>query len=272
MHRIVNSHLNNFVKSFGFESIPQDQQFEYFCNYAVLYSRCASGFDLDDVTTGVGDDGADGVAIILDEEIIISDEDARSAFKTDRKNHDMEVVFIQAKTTDGFDLGDFLKFKESILRFLNEDPYQAIDPIQRNSRNVFDECIGNVPKIRNGKPRLTARFITTGNYLSPKEFVAAIAAFEKQIRDLGYFSEADIKCFGRNELTELWVSTYSGITAQLPLFGSAPLPTIAGIEEAYLVVARAVDVVANLLVAEDGSLRTQVFEENVRTYLGGDNS
>lgn len=271
MHRIVNSHLNNFVKSFGFESDPQDQQFEYFCNYAVLYSRCASGFDLDDVTTGVGDDGVDGVAIILDEEVIISDEDARSAFRTDRKNHDMEVVFIQAKTSDGFNLGDFLKFKESILRFLNEEPYLATDTIQKNARNVFDECIGNVPKIRNGKPRLTARFITTGNYLAPKEFLGAIAAFEKQINELGYFSEADIKCFGRNELTELWVSTYSGITAQLPLFGSAPLPTIAGIEEAYLVVARAVDVVANLLVAEDGSLRTQVFEENVRAYLGGDN-
>ncbi|PSL94851.1 AIPR family protein [Pseudomonas sp. R9.37] len=271
MHRIVNSHLKNFVKSFGFESDPQDQQFEYFCNYAVLYSRCASGFDLDDLTTGVGDDGVDGVAIILDEEIIISDEDARSAFQTDRKNHDMEVVFVQAKTSDGFDLGDFLKFKESILRFLNEDPYLATDTVQRNARSVFDECIGNVPKIRNGKPRLTARFITTGNYLAPREFASAIAAFEKQISDLGYFSEADIKCFGRNELTELWVATYSGITAQLPLFGSAPLPTIAGIEEAYLVVARAVDVVANLLVAEDGSLRTQVFEENVRAYLGGDN-
>ena len=271
MHRIVNSHLNNFVKSFGFESYPQDQQFEYFCNYAVLYSRCASGFDLDDVTTGTGDDGVDGIAVILDEEIIVSDEDARAAFKSDRKNHDMEVVFVQAKTSDGFDLGDFLKFKESILRFLNEDPYLAIDQIQRNARSVFDECIGNVPKIRNGKPRLTARFVTTGNYLASKEFVAAIVAFEKQIGDLGYFSEADIKCFGRNELTELWVTTYSGITAQLPLFGSAPLPAIAGIEEAYLVVARAVDVVANLLVAEDGSLRTQVFEENVRAYLGGDN-
>ncbi|WP_204127194.1 AIPR family protein [Pseudomonas ogarae] len=271
MHRIVNAHLNNFAKSFGFESDPQDKQFEYFCNYAVLYSRCASGFDLDDVTTSSGDDGIDGVAVILDEEVIVSDEDARSAFNTERKNHDVEVVFIQAKTSDGFDLGNFLKFKESILRFLNEEPYLATDSIQKNARNVFDECIGNVPKIRNGKPRLTARFITTGNYLSPKEFTAAIIAFESQINDFGYFSEVDIKCFGRNELTELWISTYSGITAQLPLFGSAPLPTIAGIEEAYLVVARAVDVVANLLVAEDGSLRTQVFEENVRAYLGGDN-
>lgn len=271
MHRIVKSHLNNFSKSFGFESDTQDQQFEYFCNYAVLYSRCASGFDLDDVTTSAGDDGVDGVAIILDEEVIISDDDARSTFKTDRKNHDMEVVFIQAKTSDGFDLGDFLKFKESILRFLNEESYLATDTIQRNARNVFDECIGNVPKIRNGKPRLTARFITTGNYLAPKEFRSAIAAFEQQISDLGYFSEADVKCLGRNELTELWVSTYSGITAKLPLFGSAPLPTIAGIEEGYLVVARAVDVVTNLLIAEDGSLRAQVFEENVRAYLGGDN-
>jgi len=271
MHRIISSHLANFVKGFGLESSPQDQQFEYFCNYATLYSRCASGFDLDDVTTGNGDDGVDGIAIILDEEIIISDEDATSAFKTDRKNHDLEIVFIQAKTSDGFDLGDFLKFKESILRFLSEDPYLGKDAIQKNARTVFDVCIRNVPKIRNGKPRLTARFVTTGNYLAPKEFKTAITNFQNQLNDIGYFSETDIKCLGRNELTQLWVATYSGITAQLPLFGSAPLPTISGIEEAYLVVARAVDVVSNLLIAEDGSLRAQVFEENVRAYLGGDN-
>lgn len=271
MHRIIGSHLKNFVKNFGFESYPEDQQFEFFCNYSVLYGRSACTFDLDDVTTGTGDDGLDGVAVILDEEVLVSDEDAREAFKGDRKNHDMEVVFIQAKTTDGFDLGDFLKFKESVLRFLSQEPYQPIDPTQKNARNVFDECIGNVPKIRNGKPRLTARFISTGNYLAPKEFLSAISQFKDQITELGYFSEADIQCIGRNELTELWVSTYSGITAQLPLFGSAPLPAIAGVEEAYLVVARAVDVVSNLLVAADGGLRAQVFEENVRAYLGGDN-
>jgi hypothetical protein len=55
------------------------------------------------------------------------------------------------------------------------------------------------------------------------------------------------------------------------MFSNAPLPVISGIEEAYLVVAKAKDIVQNLLVTDDGSLRTQVFEENVRSFLGPEN-
>jgi hypothetical protein len=36
-------------------------------------------------------------------------------------------------------------------------------------------------------------------------------------------------------------------------------------------VVRASDFVNNLLLTEDGNLRTQVFEENVRSFLGHDN-
>ncbi|MWV15670.1 AIPR family protein [Pseudomonas sp. L-22-4S-12] len=272
MHRIISSHLKTFTKSLGLECLPQDEQFENFSNFSILYSRCPSGFELEDVTTGAGDDGIDGLAIIIDEELVISDEDAKSAFSKDKKNHDVEAVFIQSKTTDSFDLGDFLKFKEAVIRFITEEHYTAPDSIQQNARAIFDECIRNVPKIRNGKPNLTARFVTTGNYLSPKEFKLAIEKFHQQLTEIGYFHHIDIKCIDRNELTNLWISTYSGISAQLTLFGSAPLPTISGVEEAYLVVAQAEQVVKNLLVAEDGSLRSQVFEENVRAYLGNDNA
>ncbi|WP_208610351.1 AIPR family protein [Metapseudomonas otitidis] len=226
---------------------------------------------MDNVTTGVGDDGMDGVAVIINEELVISEEEAARNFEGGRKNHDVELVFVQAKTSEGFELGDFLKFKESVVRFVKEDVYTAPDSVQRNAREVFDLCIRNVHKIRGGKPKLTARFVATGNYLAPKEFEQALAAMAKALDDLGYFSEVDVRCLGRSEITDLWVSTYSGVSAQLPLIHSAPLPPISGVEEAYLVVVQAKQFVKNLLVASDGGLRNQVFEENVRSYLGSDN-
>ena len=80
-----------------------------------------------------------------------------------------------------------------------------------------------------------------------------------------------VKFIGRDELTTLWVGTYSGINASLELFSNPPLPTIVGIDEAYLAVVRASDFVTNLLLTPDGNLRTQVFEENVRSFLGLEN-
>ena len=164
---------------------------------------------------GEGDDGVDGIAVLIDEELLISDEDATSIFKKDRKNHEVEVIFVQAKRSESFDLGDFLKFKESVLRFVSSDNYQISDEVQLNAHAVFDIAIRNVPKIRGGKPSLTARFVTTGIYRAPEAFETAKADFIRQLEELGFFSNIDIEFLGRDELTALWVSTYSGVSGNI---------------------------------------------------------
>lgn len=271
MHRIVKAHLESFVKSFGIENLEEDVQFELFCNKAVLSSRISMDFEIDDVTSGPGDDGMDGVAIIIDEELCISPEDAASVFSSQRKNHDVDIVFIQSKRSESFDLGDFLKFKESIFRFIEATPYLCTDDIQKNARDIFDVIIKNVPKIRGGKPTFTARYIATGLYKKPKELELAKKSFANEIEELGYFGDISVEFIDRDELTRIWIDTYSVVNAELPLFSNAALPKINEIEEAYLAVVKARDFVDNLLVTEDGSLRNHVFVENVRAFLGIDN-
>lgn len=146
------------------------------------------------------------------------------------------------------------------------------DEVLSEARQMFDVVLKEVPKVRNGKPSLTARFVTTGQYRKPAALETAIADFLVQIKEIGLFHDADIRFIDRDELTRLWVGTYSGINASLPAFSTAALPNIVGIDEAYLAVVRASDFVNNLLLTEDGNLRTQVFEENVRSFLGQDNA
>ncbi|RQT56428.1 AIPR family protein [Burkholderia cepacia] len=271
MHRIVKAHLESFVQSFGLEADDEAKQFEKFATYCVLSSRFSSSFDLDDVSTGAGDEGIDGIALVIDETVTASVEDAQAIFSTARRNHDVDVLFVQAKRSEAFDLGEFLKFKEGILRFVTQNPYAATDEVLTASRQIFDVVLNEVPKVRNGKPSLTARFVTTGQYQKPAALETALADFVAQLEALGLFHDIDVRFIDRDELTRLWVGTYSGINASLPAFSTAALPNIAGIDEAYLVVVRASDFVSNLLVTEDGNLRTQVFEENVRSFLGHDN-
>lgn len=271
MHRIVKAHLESFVKSFSLEADEESVQFEKFSTYCVMSNRLGSTFDLDEVSTGPGDEGIDGVAVVIDEAVTSSVEDAQSIFSGARRNHDVDMIFIQAKRTEGFDLGDFLKFKEGILRFATQSPYMVTDDVLVEARKMFDAVVKNVPKVRNGKPSLIVRFVTTGQYQKPVALETARTDFITQLNDLGLFHEIDVKFLDRDELTRLWVGTYSGISASLPAFSTAALPEIAGIDEAYLAVVRASDFVNNLLVTEEGNLRTQVFEENVRSYLGEEN-
>lgn len=272
MHRIVKAHLESFVKSFGLEADDESVQFEKFSTYCVISNRFGGSFDLDDVSTGPGDEGIDGIAVVIDEGVTTSVEDAQAAFESQRRNHDVDVVFVQAKRTEGFDLGDFLKFKEGILRFATQAPYAVPDEVLNEARKMFDTVVLQVPKVRNGKPSLTARYVSTGQYQSPAALETALRDFVVQLNELGLFHEVDVRFVDRDELTRLWVGTYSGIEASLPVFSIAALPNITGIDEAYLAVVRASDFVNNLLLTEDENLRTQVFEENVRSYLGDENS
>ena len=272
MHRIVKAHLDSFVASFSLEADDEAKQFEKFSTYSVIANRYSGTFDLDDIVTGDGDDGIDGIAIIIDESVITSAQDAEAVFSSPRRNHDVEIAFIQAKRSEGFDLGEFLKFKEGILHFATATPYEIKDAILQESREIFDIVLNQVPKLRNGMPSLIARFVTTGVYHQPEALETALKDFKTQLTALGIFHNIDIKFIDRDEITALWVSTYSGIDAILPTFSTAALPNIAGIDEAYLAVVRASDFVNNVLTTKEGNLRTQVFEENVRSFLGLDNT
>ncbi len=271
MHRIIKAHLESFVKSFALDAEDEASQFEKFATHVMISSRFPAPYELDDVSTGPSEDGIDGVAVVIDEEVCVSVEDAANSFSTGRRNHDVDLIFVQAKRSENFDLGDFLKFKEAILRFISQIPYECKDEVLQNARQIFDKVVQEVPKIRNGRPSLTARFVTTGIYRRPDALEIGLRDFKAQLDELGLFADADIAFIDRNKLTELWVGTYSGTSASLELFSSAPLPTITGIDEAYLAVVKASDFVEKVLLSADGNLRTQVFEENVRSFLGLDN-
>lgn len=271
MHRIVKTHLQSFVESHGLNNSDESVQFEMFVNYILLSAKMIGTVDVDNVTTGEGDDGTDGIAIIINEELVLSKEDAEAVFNSQRKNHDVDIIFVQSKRSESYDLGDFLKFKESILKFVSSDEYLSHDDTQNNARDIFEVVLDSVPKIRNGKPSFYGRYVTTGIYRHPEAIEYAKNEFITQLDELGYFSNIDFDFIGRNEVTKLWVETYSGVTSKLTMYSNAPFPAINGIEEAYLAVVKAKDFINELLTNEEGNLRNNVFEENVRAFLGVDN-
>jgi hypothetical protein len=183
MHRIVKAHLDSFATSLGLEADDEALQFEKFATYCVISSRFSATFDLDDVCTGPGAEGIDGVAVVIDEDVTSSAEDARATFATARRNHDVDVLFVQAKRSESFDLGEFLKFKEAILRFATQAPYSATGEMLPEARKTFDVVLAEVPKIRYGKPSLTARFVTTGQYQRPPALETALEDFRVQLAE-----------------------------------------------------------------------------------------
>lgn len=271
MHRVLESHLASFSADYGVECDSTSVRFEKFCNLAFIQPRVGSRIDVDDVTTADDDDGIDGVAVIINEDIVVGKEDAEVVFSSDRRNNDVELVFVQAKTSESYDLGDFLKFKEAILRFLSQCPYSAESAVQQEARAAFDVVVKNVAKIRGGKPSIHAVFVTAGSYQAQKPQETARSDAKRQLESLGYFSNVEVVYAGREEIINAWVDSYSGIEVTLQMHSYAGLPQISGIEESYLAVVKVRDFVEQVLRSADGTIRSQLFEDNVRHYLGSNN-
>lgn len=89
MHRIVSSHLDSFLEQYALQADERTVQFEKFANFAVLSGKLGTAVDLDEVTTENDDDGTDGIAVIINEEHVVSAEDAETLFAHERRNNDV---------------------------------------------------------------------------------------------------------------------------------------------------------------------------------------
>lgn len=271
MDRILRSHLKQFSTEQAIESENESTRFEKFVNFAVLQSKIAKRLDVDLVTTGSDDDGIDGVAVIVNEELVIGAEEAQAAFSGERKNNDVHIVFIQSKTSPSIELGDFLKFKESIVRLIKAEPYTPDSNVQSDAREALDVIIDNVAKIRNGRPNMHAIYVTAGNNAPQQPHLQALDKAREEIESTKCFHDVEIYFRNADFVIGEWVASYSSIEIDIEMLSHAGLPQIEGIEESYLAVIRASEFIDKLLTSNDGNIRSQLFEDNVRHYLGDRN-
>ncbi|QXI36864.1 AIPR family protein [Pseudomonas xantholysinigenes] len=272
MHRITAGLLKEFVQSYELNEMDQADQFERLVNHCVITPEVVEGYDLSDVTSGSGDDGIDGCCVIIDEEVIISSDDCISTLGDGRRTHAVKLILTQAKSSETLDLGDFLKFNAAVERFCHDFSNVPEDEIQANVKEVYGAVVDRAGAISNGKLEIVLRYAYTGRYLKPREFERARQELTKKLKEGGYFSKVDYLILDREGIGKAFVATSAPIEAKIDVFSVAALPAIAGVEEAYLAVVPAKNFVRNMLMdGDEDRLRTHVFEENVRAFLGAEN-
>lgn len=91
--------------------------FEKFATHSILANDYHDSFDIESV--GTGDCvGVDAVAIAISDILVYSPEAARSLTAG---QFEASFSFIQAKTSSSLDLGDYLKFLQTVFVFFTED-------------------------------------------------------------------------------------------------------------------------------------------------------
>ena len=106
--KILSSYFEAFCEDYNFPSGETDS-FEHFANFSVFSRFVPSRFDFSLVHVGADANyGIDGLGIVLNNTLVYDKADVQGFFE--RCQHiDAEFLFVQAKTADSFDSGDFLK-------------------------------------------------------------------------------------------------------------------------------------------------------------------
>jgi hypothetical protein len=267
MHRVVQAHVADFDRKFALEE-SESRLFEAFVSYAVFRSFSAEGVDPKDLIYEGDDPGVDGILIFVDDAYVASVEEVEDAFSERKRDAEVTIVFTQSKTSENWSKGDINTFESAIRDFLSSDHAYPHSEYMNNAREVFDAVLKNVGKIRDGKPRAEAYFVTTARDADNREILAARQALESSVADTGYFSSVHVTLLSRDGIIELWKAAEGQIEATLKVLGSAAFPKAPGIEQGYVVTVKAKDFIEQILSDKNDRLRQRIFEENVRDFIG----
>ncbi len=265
MHRVISAHVQEFQKAHEL-SLDPSKAFEAMTAFAMLrkYSADTVGV-LDLVYTG-DDPGIDAVLIFLDDTYIASAEEAREIFARSKREIIVQIVIIQSKSGENWVKKEINSFESAIIDFFREHSNYPIDSYLIDRRETFAVILSHIGRIKSGKPNLSCYYITGGREPEDREIVAAIDSLRLSVRNLGLFTDPEILGLGREAFLDLWRKAMGPVEATLPAIDIAAFPKTTGVEEGYVATVSARLFVEKVLSDQNGKLRHNIFEENVRDF------
>lgn len=271
MHIILKSHVEELSTDFEYRESPLSKQFEYFCNYCLVSKHYYGRFSPTAVTTDEDDASLDGIAVIVDGDLITTSDDAKETFSTHKTNLQVDVVFTQVKSGEQFRKEEIANFKLGLDDFLSLAPKLPNGKFNTETIQIIKVVLANLKKVKNRRPNCHVYYCTSGVYVAQREIQASFEVVEKNLKDTEFFFSVQVKPIGRGEIIKLYADLSEKNEAKLPLLEFFGMPKMPGIPQSYVAIVKASDFVAALLEDADHNLRESVFEENVRSFLGNNN-
>lgn len=274
MHKVLQVAHDRFSSQHGFEAESDHRKFEHFVNYCIVSQHCAESFEVGDVTTPDGTESIDGVAVVFDDSIVVSKEDAQAYFQRIKGRQQISVtyIFTQSKRSESFDSGEILKFGTGVSRVFDDaTAYANAEGVIGELPAIHDVVVANMHRVSGSRPRCMLFYACAGMWKEESGLRKYLQQVKTLLEDSSNFSVVKYDPVDRETLIKLWQQTHQPIQAAFAVQHYMPIPQIAGVDEAYLALVPALDFIQNALSEEDGRIRASVFEQNVRAFLGDDN-
>jgi hypothetical protein len=267
MDRTTIGLLGEFCKEFELSALPEDKQFEHFASYVAVrrhYSETA--FHPRDLVTGDGGDtGIDGVAVIVNNNLVTDIDDIDEILSINGYL-DVTFIFIQAERSANFEAAKIGTFGFGVRDFFGSGTLVRNEPIQ-NFCKIVNAIFAKSAPFTKGNPVIIMYYVTTGRWQGDQNLVARYQAEENYLRDTGNFRSVVLVPVGADYVQRLYNQTKNAITKEFVFDQKTVVPNINKVQQAYLGFLSAKQLL-DIVCDDAGNLIESLFYENVRGWEG----
>ncbi len=266
MDKILEGYLNSFITENGLEDIDKENAFEQLVNFNILSRIVNEPIDLENVTIGGDSDtGIDGLAIIVNDHMVSSEEDI-DYFKKSLRRLDVKFVFTQAKTSEKFEMGEMGNFLFGVRSFFNKSPLKKSNP-QIQHAHSLKEYIYNSVIDMDASPTCDLYYVTSGIWANDSTLVARIKEETERLSSTKLFSEVRFIPIDAEQFKKIHRALRNRIVKTINFERHTNLPSINGVHQAYIGVLPAFEYLK--LISDDvDNLQRNLFYDNVRDFQG----
>lgn len=296
MHVLTRNRMLSWADEYGItpaNGYPKDDAklFEYYSAFVYMNEYLQGDVrNLSDLVMSGREFGLDAAGVFINNKLIVDPGDLQDSLNEGKSNR-VDVVFLQAKTTEGFD-------QSMTARFIIQVKCLAEAAVDLNSHiftgslhriaTILNAVINNIGRFETSQIPCSLYYVTTASQDGTATSVADPQVVDalRSLNSLGIFQTIktpeilertkglgaemiDFRAHGHRELFEKHRMTTSPQEVQFKWDRRQNIPAESDCDAASIGVVTAHELLK--ILSTQGELRPNIFDENVRLYQGEDN-
>lgn len=266
MNKIIESFLNTHISEYSIEEFEKEIAFEHFINRCIVNKYSVDRFDPMDIMTDEGEKGIDGVAIVVNDRIITTMDEADSIAK-DNPDLDVKFVFIQSKTSDKFSGDEIGTFIYGVKAFFEEEYMRPKTNEKMEKMIAIKDLIyqKSIDMVKN--PELDLYYVCCGKWDDNNGLQNRIDIEIKSLVESQNFSNVEFYKYDSDKISMAYKELKKKVSRTFIMERRISFPDIKGAKQSFLGIVSCQQFIS-LLTDNDGKMLTNIFEDNVRDFQG----
>ncbi len=269
MNKIINGLLNDFKLANQLApECDEAKAFEYFVAHLTIGSISENTTTtLHTVVGGNAQPAVDVIGIIVNG-CLIENADEIETYIGINNYLDIDFVFAQAKTSEGFEVSVLTELGDFADGFIENDVCNTDTEDVARLREVKNAIYNESKFFKRRNPNIYIYYVTTGTKPDGDiHFNHRISSIKKTFTEHSNTAECNIHLVGSKEIQEIKRQMDNSVEREILFNRKVSLPLTPGIDEAYIGVVSA-PIFISLLTGHGGNMLSSIFYDNVRDWQG----